>query len=80
MAAQRAADLARRQDLVDDVFGLGGGVVDGDVLRFLCGLARPHERLTVLPRALRHQRIGAVENLLRGAVILARTTISAFGV
>ncbi len=68
--AQRAADLARREDLVDDVLRLRGGIVERDVDGLLLRLTHPEQGLAVLPRALGHERIRRVENRLRGAVVL----------
>ncbi len=70
MSPQRAADLAGREDLRRDVLGLPLGVIQRDVERLLRRLAHSEQRLAVLPRALRHQRVGRIEYRLRGAVVL----------
>ena len=63
---QRAADLARGEDLADDVFGLRLCIVQRHVIRLLRRLPHAHQRLAVLARpsdmsALAASRMGWVE-------------------
>ena len=79
MALQRAAHFTRRQDLGHDVLGLVLGVVDRDVQRFLRRLPQSHQGLAMLPRSLRHEGIRAIENWLRGTVVLGQHHHVGFG-
>ena len=71
MALQRAADFPRRQDLARDVLRLRDGIVQWRRSKVFCVDWRGAQQgLAMLARAVRHERIGRIENLLRRAVVL----------
>ena len=67
---QGAADLARMQNLAADVFGLRLRIVQCHVEGLVRRLARAQQRFAVLAGAIGHQGVGAIQHLLRRAIIL----------
>ncbi len=70
LLAQQHAGLAALEHLAADEFGLRLQLVGGDVLRPPALAAHRQQVLAVLARRVAHQRIGHVEDRLRGAVVL----------
>src|ERR1700730_17929167 len=70
MPFQGAAQFTRLQNLAGDVFGLSLRIVEGDIEGLLRRLPRAQQRLAMMACALRHQRVGRIEDLLRRTVVL----------